>query len=178
MLGDRVKGFKTEQQPDKIVFSHATISLPNKAMNLDDVPLINHELRHSGFYYYIIYKPSRIGKKMHKPFALVADIFKTGVIRFATIKELKEDYMKKDETLKMELEWLFRWTNLGDETLLDIARENIQLRIPLTFDAVAYAKFRKRIDGSYILRNYKENLLELERYQKYLNQPSGTGNYK
>lgn len=129
MIGDNALETTIINTRKRRFSTRAIIDVRGKNLVDESLPGQNRNLRYSSLVWFIKYKP-RNGKD---DFILVTDIIK-GSVHFASY----EDLVGKKEKYK-NLGFVLAHTNLSPE-LIEIAKNNIALTIPLGFDYVGYEK--------------------------------------
>ena len=112
----------------------AIISLFDLPVKDSDILENNPDIRKTRFCYGIRYQPNMMTKK-GADFVISADIInEKEKIRVGSFEQLK--YMGRSDPA---IAWLLRNTNLNDD-LFAVAKVNINIRIPIAFNAVEYVR--------------------------------------
>lgn len=112
----------------------AIISLFDLPVKDSDILGNNPDIRGTRFMYGIRYQPNMMTKS-GADFVISADIIDAKEkIRVGSFEQLKR--MGRNDPA---IAWLLRNTNLSDD-LFAVAKVNINIRIPIAFDAVAYVR--------------------------------------
>ena len=154
MLGDLGNRAIIENSGKTNLFPRARININSLPVKEGDNPMFDRDIKSTDLYYTIKYKPFHSGKRALVPFCINADILGVANFRFSSY----EDFVEKAEDNKV-LKWILENCDFTPE-LLEIAKANIMLGIPIPFDVVKYCK---RI-GSHLLRTPEMNELQQARF--------------
>lgn len=133
MLGDLGKEIIIEQAIRKPIQTRMMCSVHNVqcAQNTDVATDEGFFLTNGLFV--LKYEPTPAYKYKKFDFVLRADFLYLGKMRLASWRQLNEC-----AKVYPEMAWLLKWTDISERTF-EIAKKNINLGIPVCFDAVAYA---------------------------------------
>ena len=154
MIGDLGNRAIIENPGSLNLFPRARININSVPVKSGDNTMDNRDIKSTDLLYTIKYKPYHSGKKAKVPFCINVDFFESSNFRFADY----DDLMQKAENDK-SLKWVVENCDITPE-LLELAKTNIMLGIPIPFDVVKYSK---KI-GSPLLRTPEMNELQQARF--------------
>lgn len=139
MIGDLSRDAIAEDAKYLPLGIRALVNINNIPLKEGDCPTSNYgDIKYTNFDYYLKFRPRAERRFEGQIFFIVADILPSQKIRFKNWEYLLS-LTKKNKHLK----WLIENTDLCKEKI-DLAFENLNLKIQINFDQVKYSNMLKQ----------------------------------